>query len=122
MLREMRRDREEHVDASRRRRSTASTTNCHGANCDPKPLQSPHPPIWIGGGGEQLTLRVVARHADYSNFGGVPRSGPASARSSRRIARRSAVTRRDRQDVVAGDVHPLDRGRAAGVREPQPVG
>ena len=29
------------------------------AQCDPKPLQSPHPPIWIGGGGEQFTLRVV---------------------------------------------------------------
>jgi F420-dependent oxidoreductase-like protein len=43
-----------------------------GAQCDPKPVQDPNPPVWIGGGGEQLTLRVVARHADYSNFGGKP--------------------------------------------------
>ncbi|MDP1819140.1 MAG: LLM class F420-dependent oxidoreductase [Acidimicrobiales bacterium] len=42
------------------------------AQCDPKPVQSPHPPILIGGGGEQLTLRVVARHATHSNFGGKP--------------------------------------------------
>jgi F420-dependent oxidoreductase-like protein len=43
-----------------------------GAQCDPKPVQQPHPQILIGGGGEQLTLRVVARHADASNFGGKP--------------------------------------------------
>jgi F420-dependent oxidoreductase-like protein len=42
-----------------------------GAQCDPKPLQQPHP-ILIGGAGEQLTLRVVARLADRSNFGGNP--------------------------------------------------
>ncbi|MEY3744921.1 MAG: hypothetical protein RLZ48_599 [Actinomycetota bacterium] len=39
------------------------------ANCDPKPLQKPLPPVWIGGGGEKVTLRVVAEHADVSNFG-----------------------------------------------------
>ena len=43
-----------------------------GAQCDPKPLQSPRPQVLIGGGGEQLTLRVVARLADASNFGGNP--------------------------------------------------
>lgn len=39
-----------------------------GAICQPKPLQKPHIPLWVAGGGEQRTLRVVARHGDYSNF------------------------------------------------------
>ncbi len=40
-----------------------------GAICQPKPLQTPHIPLWVAGGGEQLTLRVAARHAQYTNFG-----------------------------------------------------
>lgn len=40
-----------------------------GAICQPKPAQSPHIPFWIAGGGEQLTLRVAARYAQYTNFG-----------------------------------------------------
>ena len=41
-----------------------------GAINYPQPVQKPHPPLWIAGGGEQLTLRTVARYADYSNFMG----------------------------------------------------
>jgi F420-dependent oxidoreductase-like protein len=40
-----------------------------GAICRPKPVQQPHIPLWIAGGGEQLTLRISARHAAYTNFG-----------------------------------------------------
>jgi alkanesulfonate monooxygenase SsuD/methylene tetrahydromethanopterin reductase-like flavin-dependent oxidoreductase (luciferase family) len=39
---------------------------------EPKPVQKPHPPVMIGGGGEQLTLRAVARLADACNVGGTP--------------------------------------------------
>jgi F420-dependent oxidoreductase-like protein len=43
-----------------------------GAILEPKPVQKPHPPVMIAGGGEQLTLRAVARLADACNIGGDP--------------------------------------------------
>ena len=36
---------------------------------NPKPLQKPHPPIWIGASGE-TTMRLVARYADVWNIAG----------------------------------------------------
>ncbi len=41
---------------------------------EPKPVQKPHPPIMIGGGGEQLTLRAVARDGDMCNLFGNPQA------------------------------------------------
>src|SRR6266568_3490958 len=39
------------------------------AIANPKPIQKPYPPIWIGASGE-TTLRLVARHADVWNIAG----------------------------------------------------
>jgi F420-dependent oxidoreductase-like protein len=40
--------------------------------CQPMPLSSPRPRIMIGGGGEQKTLRLVARYADACNLFAAP--------------------------------------------------
>jgi F420-dependent oxidoreductase-like protein len=39
------------------------------AIANPKPIQKPHPPIWIGGGGD-LMLQLIARYADVWNVSG----------------------------------------------------
>ncbi|MGN6796138.1 MAG: TIGR03560 family F420-dependent LLM class oxidoreductase [Streptosporangiaceae bacterium] len=41
-----------------------------GAVAEPKPVQQPYPPIWIGGSGRQRTLRITARYADVWNAAG----------------------------------------------------
>src|SRR6267143_6539551 len=37
----------------------------------PKPVQRPYPELMIGGGGEKVTLKIAARHADHWNVWGV---------------------------------------------------
>ena len=34
----------------------------------PKPLQKPYPPLWVCGGGEKVTLKLLARYGDYGNW------------------------------------------------------
>ena len=44
----------------------------HNAYNDPMPVQQPRPPIMIGGSGERVTLKLVAKYADYCNVSGDP--------------------------------------------------
>jgi F420-dependent oxidoreductase-like protein len=44
---------------------------------EPKEVQRPHIPLWIGGSGPKVTLKLVAKWADASNFGpGGPETVP----------------------------------------------
>lgn len=42
------------------------------ARLNPRPLQQPHPPVLVGASGEQVALRIVARHANLWNSFGSP--------------------------------------------------
>jgi F420-dependent oxidoreductase-like protein len=63
---------------------------------EPKPVQRPHPPVMIAGGGEQLTLRVVARLADACNVFG----NPAEVKRKFDILRRHCETEGRDYDTI----------------------
>jgi F420-dependent oxidoreductase-like protein len=63
---------------------------------EPKPVQRPHPPVMIAGGGEQLTLRVVARLADSCNVFG----NPAEVAQKFEILRRHCQTEQRPYDAI----------------------
>jgi len=97
------------------------------ASLEPKPLQDPLP-LLIGGGGEQVTLKITARHADEWNVWGTPailahkmaildEHCRALGRDPKRI-RRTAVALL----FMSDDPAYLERMRAAKIQQPHLIG
>jgi alkanesulfonate monooxygenase SsuD/methylene tetrahydromethanopterin reductase-like flavin-dependent oxidoreductase (luciferase family) len=88
----------------------------------PRPVQQPHPPIWIGASGERRMIQIAARHADVWHCFGDPDSlRPKSALLDRLAAeagrdpasiRRAASLSLDGDDDAVG--RTIDRWEAAG--------
>ena len=54
------------------------------AICEPKPVQQPRIPIWVGGWGEKLTLKYCAMHGDGWNLTGSPMNLPRKVEALQR--------------------------------------
>jgi alkanesulfonate monooxygenase SsuD/methylene tetrahydromethanopterin reductase-like flavin-dependent oxidoreductase (luciferase family) len=89
----------------------------------PRPVQSPHPPIHVGGAGPRRTLPVVARHADVWNcptyaLDVLPARRARLDAECRRIGRDPATLRTTEEAVLA--LAPrrdaVDAARAAALR------
>src|SRR5437588_6717433 len=90
---------------------TQSRTTFHGryfhvedAILEPKPVQKPRPPVMIAGGGEQMTLRAVARLADACNTVG---GEPAEVKHKLDVLRRHC-------DTVGRDYDTLEKTHVQG--------
>ena len=63
----------------------------------PKPVQKPHPPIIVGGGGKGL-LRIAAKHADYVNI--IPGAGKRGHVSMEDVRKMTDAAYRERVSFV----------------------
>lgn len=77
----------------------------------PRPVQQPHPPIWIGGDGERLMLPLIARRADvWHGFG----DGQELRRKTAIVDREAEAAGRDPSSIArATDLSIEDLDEAA---------
>ncbi|MEX1172023.1 MAG: LLM class F420-dependent oxidoreductase [Chloroflexota bacterium] len=98
------------TDAAFRGRRTTATRLLNS----PQSISRPRVPILVGGGGEQRTLRLVARYADACNVFGTPE---AIARKYAILARHCAEVGRDPDEIERTTLQSIDltggRGRTA---------
>jgi probable F420-dependent oxidoreductase len=72
----------------------------------PKPIQQPHPPILLGGGGNGL-LRLAAKYADYLNI--IPPVGKLGVMSAGVMRRMNDQAFRERVDFVRAEAEQIGR-------------
>jgi F420-dependent oxidoreductase-like protein len=77
------------------------------ASYNPKPIQKPHPPLWIGASGEKLMLPIVGRWADaWHSFG-----------STRSLKRKTQIVERAAEEA-GRDPSSIFRATALSLSEP----
>jgi F420-dependent oxidoreductase-like protein len=78
---------------------------------EPKGVRKPHPSLWIGGGGEKVTLKLVAQYGDAANIGG---GDPALIAEKTAILKAHCQTvGRDYNEIIKStnlNVFPIDAG------------
>lgn len=79
--------------------------------CVPPPVQRPHPPVLVGGGGERKTLRLVAQYADACNL--FP-EGPDGVRHKLEVLRRHC-------EDVGRDYDEIEKTMLSAPDMPDPV-
>jgi len=83
----------------------------------PKPVQQPHPELMVGGGGERVTLRIAASHADHWNVWGGP---DILAAKGKILEDHCAAVGRDPRTIVRSANMPVlisdDRGEVEQLR------
>ncbi len=86
-----------------------------GATMHPRPVQSPHPPIWIGASGERRMMPIAARYADVWHCFGPPgvlaeksarisAHAEAAGRDPAAITRAASLSLEDDPDTIATNV------------------